>query len=109
MGQEDNDSDELTEEPWNYARGDTLEDTKWHQLKIGALKYFSTLKSDRYKTRPWRGKKEIHPIGKETRSALLNLGSLLKKSMEERGQLIGAVIGPIIGTLFCIDFGDMEL
>ena len=54
-------------------------------------------------------KKEIHPIGKETRSALLNLGSLLKKSMEERGQLIGAVIGQSIGTLFCIDFGDMEL
>ena len=50
VGQEDNDSEELTEEPWNYARGDTLEDTKWHQLKIGSLKYFSTLKSDRYKT-----------------------------------------------------------
>ena len=80
-GQEDNDSEELTEEPWNYARGDTLEDTKWHQLKIGSLKYFSTLKSDRYKTRPWRGKKEIHPIGKETRSALLNLGSLWKKEV----------------------------
>ena len=79
VGQEDNDSEELTEEPWNYARGDTLEDTKWHQLKIGSLKYFSTLKSDRYETRPWRGEKGNPSDWEGDEKCVIELGIALEK------------------------------